>query len=181
MAGRRRRWTVRPPRADDLAALAATADEGFRGYHAFAPASYVPPSPADTRASIADRLTLPGAFARVARDRRGPLGHVIAFPMPGVDGLQHLFHLFLRERAHGTGLAAELLALAIADARAAGAHTMRLFTPAGQARARRFYAREGFALHGGPTWEPGLGMPLVELRRPLVAAPPQPGGGVRAA
>jgi putative acetyltransferase len=171
----RRRWTVRPPRPADLRDMAATADEGFRGYHAFAPASYVPPAPAATRTDIADRLTLPGAFARVARDRRGPLGHVVAFPMPGQEGLQHLFHLFLRERAHGTGLAAELLALAVADARAGGADTIRLFTPAGQARARRFYEREGFALAAGPTWEPGLGMPIVELRRSLGAGPPAPG------
>jgi len=147
--------------------MAATADEGFRGYLAFAPASYVPPALTATRRDLGDRITLPGAFARVARDRRGPLGHVLAFPMPGQDGLQHLFHLFLRERAHGTGLAAELLGLAVADAQAAGAHTMRLFTPAGQARARRFYVREGFALSAGPTWEPRLGMPIVELRRPL--------------
>jgi len=159
--------SVRPPRAADLEEMAATADEGFRGYHAFAPRSYVPPRPADTRADLAHRLTLPGAFARCARDRRGPLGHVVAFPMPGQPGLQHLFHLFLRERAHGTGLAAELLALAVADAEAAGAHTMRLFTPAGQARARRFYAREGFTLAAGPAWEPALGLALVELRRPL--------------
>jgi len=147
--------------------MADTADEGFRGYRAFAPASYVPPAPTATSRDLSHRLALPGAFARMARDRRGPLGHVVAFPMPGQEGLQHLFHLFLRERAHGTGLATELLGLAVADAQASGAHTMRLFTPAGQARARRFYVREGFALSAGPAWEPGLGMPIVELRRPL--------------
>jgi len=153
--------------------MAATADEGFRGYHAFAPRSYVPPRPADTRADLAHRLALPGAFARCARDRRGPLGHVVAFPMPGQPGLQHLFHLFLRERAHGTGLAAELLTLAVEDARAGGAAAIRLFTPAGQARARRFYTRENFVLVAGPAHEPALGLALVELRRDLglVSAP----------
>ena len=176
MIGVRRaaRWTVRAPRAADVPDLAATADEGFRGYHAFAPGSYVPPTLTETRETLADRLTLPGAFARCARDRRGPLGHVVAFPMPGEPGLQHLFHLFLRERAQGTGLAAELLDLAVADAAAAGADTMRLFTPAGQARARAFYRREGFALFSGPAWEPRLGMPIVELRRALDSSPPQP-------
>jgi GNAT superfamily N-acetyltransferase len=164
---RRTAWKVRAPRAADVPRLAETADEGFRGYHAFAPRSYVPPAPDQIRAEITDRLTLPGAFARCAADRRGPLGHVIAFPMPGDPGLQHLFHLFLRERAHGSGLAAELLGLAVADAEARGAAAMRLFTPAGQARARRFYAREGFALAAGPAYEPRLGMPVVELRREL--------------
>ena len=47
-----------------------------------------------------------------------------------------------------------------------GFRTMRLFTPEGQARARRFYEREGWAQHGEP-FEAGLGIPLVEYRREL--------------
>ena len=43
---------------------------------------------------------------------------------------------------------------------------MRLYTPAGQARARRFYEREGFAAAGGPQ-DRGLGLPVIEYRRPL--------------
>jgi predicted GNAT family N-acyltransferase len=43
---------------------------------------------------------------------------------------------------------------------------MRLFTPEGQARARRFYEREGWVQYGEP-FEAGLGIPLVEYRREL--------------
>jgi hypothetical protein len=76
--------------------------------------------------------------------------------MPGEPGLQHLFHLFLRERAQGPAWPPSSSSWPSADATAAGAHTMRLFTPAGQARARAFYGREGFtcsrARRGSRAW-----------------------------
>jgi hypothetical protein len=43
---------------------------------------------------------------------------------------------------------------------------MRLFTPEGQLRARRFYEREGWLLFGS-AFDGGLGIPLVEYRRTL--------------
>ena len=43
---------------------------------------------------------------------------------------------------------------------------MRLFVPAGQARARGFYIREGFSVVGEP-FDSGLGLPLLEYRRSL--------------
>jgi hypothetical protein len=45
---------------------------------------------------------------------------------------------------------------------------MRLFVPAGQARARRFYAREGFVAVGKP-FEFGLGLPVLEYQRSRAA------------
>jgi hypothetical protein len=48
---------------------------------------------------------------------------------------------------------------------------MRLYTPARHARARAFYAREGWAQEGEPTYEPMLGLELVELRRALPPVP----------
>ena len=44
---------------------------------------------------------------------------------------------------------------------------MRLFTPAGQARARAFYEREGWRTDGVIMPEPLLGLDLVEYRREL--------------
>jgi len=68
----------------------------------------------------------------------------------------------------GSGLATELLARAVAEARAQGYRRMRFFTPRDQARARRFYEREGFVWTGSETLEPDLGLVLVEyLRKPL--------------
>jgi len=42
---------------------------------------------------------------------------------------------------------------------------MRLFTPAGHGRARRFYEREGWTAAGPPTDENAFGMALIEYRR----------------
>jgi hypothetical protein len=59
------------------------------------------------------------------------------------------------------------MAMALAEATGQGYAAMRLFTPAGQARARAFYEREGFATAGAPRWEPMLALDLVEYRREL--------------
>ena len=47
---------------------------------------------------------------------------------------------------------------------------MRLFTPAGQARARRFYEREGWVQAGAEFHEPALGLALVEYRYALASS-----------
>lgn len=47
-----------------------------------------------------------------------------------------------------------------------GYGAMRLYTPIAQARARRFYEREGWVLEGDALESP-MGMPLVEYRRTL--------------
>ena len=44
---------------------------------------------------------------------------------------------------------------------------MRLFTPAPQARARRFYEREGWAAVGDEFHDPGPNLVVIEYRRAL--------------
>jgi hypothetical protein len=44
---------------------------------------------------------------------------------------------------------------------------MRLFTPAGQVRARRFYEREGWTVAGEPYDDEDLHLEIVEYRRAL--------------
>jgi hypothetical protein len=44
---------------------------------------------------------------------------------------------------------------------------MRLFTPAGNARARAFYEREGWGTDGEAVYEPHLGLEIVQYRRSL--------------
>jgi predicted GNAT family N-acyltransferase len=51
-------------------------------------------------------------------------------------------------------------------AAARGFSEMRLFVVTGQARARRFYEREGFAAVGEP-FDPGMGLPTLIYRRAL--------------
>ena len=80
--------------------------------------------------------------------------------------LSHLGHLFVTPSHWGRGTAPALLGDAMAAARARGFTAMRLFTPEGQSRARRFYEREGFRTAGRPR-EVGLGIPVCEYRRPL--------------
>ena len=72
----------------------------------------------------------------------------------------------MRREFWGAGVASRLMADAVAEARAQGYRAMRLFTPQGQARARRFYEREGWVQYGQP-FEAGLGIPLVEYQREL--------------
>jgi GNAT superfamily N-acetyltransferase len=82
---------------------------------------------------------------------------------PRVPGLVHLRHLFVLEPWWGTGLAKELHDRAVAAMRERGWQHARLFTPAQNARARRFYEREGWKA-GTPFWEPGLQLETVEYR-----------------
>ena len=92
-----------------------------------------------------------------------------------IPGLAHLWMLFIREPWWGTGLATSLLAMAVEEATARGYEAMRLYTPAGQARARAFYEREGWTTDGEGRFEPMLAFDLVEYRRTL------PGSGGDAA
>ena len=81
--------------------------------------------------------------------------------------LAHLRQLFVRTAHWGSGLATRLHAAAIDEATARGFATMRLFTPAAQARARRFYEREGWALARPPAFEGHIGLEIAEYRRAL--------------
>ena len=80
--------------------------------------------------------------------------------------LAHLGHLFVKPSYWGSGVATQLLGHAARAAAGRGFGVMRLFVPAGQARARRFYAREGFVAAGEP-FEFGLGLPVLEYQRSL--------------
>ncbi len=104
-------------------------------------------------------------------------GHASFFPQPGVAGSAHLWQLFIRPPWWGTGLAPELLARALEAASAQGYRRMRFYTPRDQARARRFYEREGFSWTGWEGLEEPLGLVLVEYaREPLRAEGTARGG-----
>ena len=96
-----------------------------------------------------------------------PVGFVGIEPARDEPGVAHLFHLFVLPAWWGSGVAADLLAAAVAAAREAGFCQMRLCTPAGQGRARAFYRREGWRETRAPFDEPELGFALVEMRRDL--------------
>jgi len=163
---------IRPATLDDVPVLAETVNLGFEGYRAFAPRGWDPPPEAIERARIADRLPLADAWCRIAEAGGAPAGHVAILAArertagrARIPGVAHLWMLFVRRPWWGSGLAQRLHGMAIDEAAACGYAAMRLDTPAGHARARAFYEREGWATDGVAVLEPMLGLELVAYRR----------------
>jgi GNAT superfamily N-acetyltransferase len=162
---------LRPAAVTDAPAIAELTLAGFETYRSFAGAGWDPP--AETAAATAQRLAGEGAWGLVAVSG----GHVVGFAAyepardgfggPLIGGLAHVWAVHAAAPYWGTGLAATLLGIATAAIAEEGYPEARLHTPAGQQRARRFYAREGWAEAGGPFLAPELGLELVELRRPV--------------
>jgi GNAT superfamily N-acetyltransferase len=99
-------------------------------------------------------------FCRVAEVGGEPAGHVWTYPL-GDPVDVHLRYLFVRPAFFGTGIAVALHAAAVEHI---GDRSARLVTPEGQARARRFYEREGWRLiNVGDLAH--FGMPVAEYRR----------------
>jgi GNAT superfamily N-acetyltransferase len=157
----------------DAEAVARTVIDGFELYREFAPAGWEPPSLASELEPLPELLPDPRVWTRVAEHEGRIIGQISILPatMAGrptdEPGLAHLRNLFV-DRAHwGTGVATTLLRAGADAAQAHGFTAMRLFTPAGQARARRFYEREGWVAVGGPFPLASLGLDLMEYRYAL--------------
>jgi GNAT superfamily N-acetyltransferase len=166
--------TIRRATLADAAELAKTVRLGFEGYRAWAPPGWDPPPPQIDLIRIRESIEQPDVWCELAEAGGEVAGHAAVTPAltrdePRVplEGLAHLWMLFIREPWWGSGLAVELLGRATAAARARGYAAIRLETPSGHARARRFYEREGWQLSGEPYYAPGLGLEIVEYRRPL--------------
>jgi GNAT superfamily N-acetyltransferase len=167
-------FELRRARVEDAETIAETVHLGFASFRDWAGPSFDPPPLALELPRIREGLRRPSTWTLLAFSGGEPAGHVAitqarerAEPRPDIPGLAHLWMLFIRERWWGSGLAPHLLTLAVSEAAGQGYATMRLFTPAGQARARAFYEREGFSTDGVPRWEPMLAFDLVEYRREL--------------
>lgn len=164
-------FQLRPAVRDDAPAMAAITAEGFETYRSFTPDGWKPwrPTAAETR----ERFWQAGAWAVVAESegavigvggyvagREGRVG-------PVIPGLGHVAAVFVTEPRWGTGVATALLERLIEHMRDAGYEEARLYTPVGQARARAFYAREGWFEVPGVLPAPEIGLDMVELRRRL--------------
>jgi GNAT superfamily N-acetyltransferase len=163
-------WTLRPAGPDDAPQVVSVALEGFEGYRSFAPPGWAPPDAGEEVERARERLADPEVWCLLAERDGEAAGHVAFMPArihanPSDEpGLAHFWQLFVREPWWGSGLATALHAEAVREAAARGFSAMRLFTPAGQARARRFYEREGWTPAGEPSDAPEFGMSLVEYR-----------------
>jgi GrpB-like predicted nucleotidyltransferase (UPF0157 family)/ribosomal protein S18 acetylase RimI-like enzyme len=147
--------------------------EGFQSYLPFAPAGWTP-RPASTETEpLRALLDSEDFWCLLAWAADIVLAGHIAF-LPATRAwravedpeLAHLRQLFVAPAFWGTGLARTLHTRAIEAARERGFTTMRLFTPTGQARARRFYEREGWTVNGEPFSDSGFGgLELISYRR----------------
>jgi GNAT superfamily N-acetyltransferase len=157
----------------DVAAAARLIADGFEGYREFAPVGWHPP-PAALEAQTLELWAADEDFwGELAFDGETLVGHAAflpatrhrSSPVPDPE-LSHLSYLFVTPPYWGSGTSRALLARAMSAAHARGFTTMRLFTPLGQSRARRFYERDGFRTVGEPL-DLGLGLPTLEYRRSL--------------
>lgn len=155
---------VRDARPSDWPAMAELVAACFEEYRSFAHEGWVPPDARRELLHLTERLGGAGGWARVAHDGERLVAHLALHDAPDEPGVLHVMHLFLTPDVRGSGLAATLLADAVAHASAVGARQLRLNTPERQARARAFYLREG--------WDEArrydvasFGLPLVEYRR----------------
>jgi GNAT superfamily N-acetyltransferase len=157
----------------DAEALARGAVEGVAGYVAFAPPGWVGPAFEEELAHTREVLADPDFHCLVAELGGAVVGQVTTVPAAKAaravaePGLAHLRNLYVDRAQWGTGVARALMQAAVDDATRRGFTALRLFVAEGQARARRFYEREGWRAEGEPFFDAVPGLSMVEYRRPL--------------
>ena len=157
----RRAWPA------DAETLGLTCRLGMETWRAFAPAGWVVPTVAARTAGARAGLARPGAWALLAFVDGEPAGHCAMFDADHDEPRSTiLWHLFVRPRWFGTGLAVDLHDAFLARARALDFPFAWLATPAGNARARRFYERRGWT--ADTLLEEYEGLPMAIYGRPLL-------------
>jgi GNAT superfamily N-acetyltransferase len=131
-----------------------------------------PPVPDPTEiAPFADALARPDVWCLLALEDDKVIGHVAlsrstrADPRPPPAGTVYLWQLFVRPSWQGRGIATQLIQAAVTEAVERGYRAMRLWTPQGARRARRFYEREGWSLTGRTNPNSPFGLPTIEYGR----------------
>jgi GNAT superfamily N-acetyltransferase len=165
-------FSFRPAELADAEAVGACAAAAFEGYRGFAPPFWRAPDVASQVAHFR-RLFESGRLWSLLAERDGELAGQVSFvpasasPLPSEDpALAHLSGLFVDERWWGSGLARTLHSRVVEEASAREFTRMRLFTPVGQARARRFYEREGWVV-GSIELDLAGGLPAIEYQRDI--------------
>jgi GNAT superfamily N-acetyltransferase len=167
-------YVLRAATPRDVERIVAVTVEGFETYRSFAPEGWTPPAASQEAQRLLGMLGEDHVWYLVAEHEGELVGHVgflpadrLSFARVDDPRLVHLRQLFVTREHWGTGLARRLHAAAIDEARARGFTGMRLFTPGGQQRARRFYEREGWSLARPPAFDERLGLEIAEYRRAL--------------
>ena len=156
----------------DAGAVAATITEGFETYRAWAPAEWTPPVVGEGDPNrFARALARPDVSFLVAMSDGAVIGHVALSlstredPGPPPPGAVFIWELFVRPAWHGQGVATMLMHAGVTEAVKRGFSLMRLWTPEGAGRARRFYEREGWTLTGQGHCRSDFGLATVEYGR----------------
>jgi GNAT superfamily N-acetyltransferase len=164
---------AKPP---DAAALTSVLAEAFETYREWAPDSWNPRIELGDQEAweFTERLSRPDYWGLVAEADGRAVGYVvlrqgltIEEPRQPIPGAGHIWQLFVRPAWWGSGLAARLLEQAVGEARRREYTELRLWTPRDNARARAFYAREGWRATGRTRYGPDLDLDLLEYRRSL--------------
>ncbi len=145
--------TVRPATLDDAPMLALVAAATFLdGFAGLLPGEAILAHTArhHTQEACRQLLASPGVFAWLATAPGGAaVGYSVLTPPDLPEntvqpGDLELKRIYLLSRFHGSGLAGQLLKVAIAQAQLLQAQRLLLGVHAGNQRALRFYHREGF-------------------------------------
>jgi GNAT superfamily N-acetyltransferase len=157
----RRAW---PADAETLVRITRLGQETWRP---FAPRGWTLPPYAEHVATVRGWLSHPGAWALLAFVVGEPAGHASMVPGSWDEPRSAiLWGLFVSPAWWGSGLADSLHEAFVEQARGARYPYAWLTTPAGHARARRFYERRGW--RADTLLEDNRGMPMAVYGRPLL-------------
>jgi GNAT superfamily N-acetyltransferase len=155
---------IRPASDSDAEAIAALVIAGDAAASDWAPAGWTPPT-YDAELEKAQAAVASRTRRTFIAETGGDVGGYASLELVN-PALAELKRLFVRPEHWGIGIATALLDEVVATAYAEGWRSMRLFTPTANARARRFYEREGWHVAGARQHEE-LGLELTEYRRAL--------------
>jgi GNAT superfamily N-acetyltransferase len=164
---------IRRATRSDAESLARRVVEGVEDYPSFAPPGWTAPSLEAELEHLRELLAAPHVCCLVAESEGRLLGQITFLPAARAphavedSSLAHISNLFVRRECWGAGLATDLHRAAVEAAAARGFTKLRLFVAAGQARARRFYEREGWVPAGDPFDDPVPGLTMIEYRYEL--------------
>jgi ribosomal protein S18 acetylase RimI-like enzyme len=162
-------WTIARPTVDDLDEMGRVHVEVWReAYAGLLPADYLAGldptfGPRRWRERFGESLDLEWW---IARDDDGVVGMVTCGPARDDDAPVplELYAINVLRRAHGTGLADDLMARTVGDRPA------YLWVLEGNDRAIAFYRRHGFTDEGGRKPEPDTGVVEIRMARGLTAS-----------
>lgn len=160
-------WTIARPALEDLDEMGRVHVQVWReAYAGLMPADYLAGlDPTLGPARWRERLTSAEGGWWLARDDVGIVGMATSGPPRDDDAPapQELYAINVLARAHGTGLADDLMTHAIGDRPA------YLWVLEGNDRAVRFYRRHGFTDEGGRKPDPDTGVTELRMARGAAA------------